>query len=73
MASRAAREHRGQRGAREYGGWGVAEPASAFEAVTRIQLDALRDEVAEIKGRVNGLLWVMVAAVVVDLVKDVVR
>jgi hypothetical protein len=46
---------------------------STFEAVTRAQLDALRADVAELKGRVNGLLWAVTAAVVVELVKMLLR
>ncbi len=49
------------------------ELPSSFEAATRAQLEALREEVRELKGRVNGLLWTVVAAVAVDVAKTLLK
>jgi hypothetical protein len=46
---------------------------SAFEAVTRAQLRALRAEVAELKRRVNGLLWAVTAAVTIEIIKALIK
>jgi hypothetical protein len=43
-------------------------PASAYEAVTRQMVEALADDLREIKGRLNGLLWMVAAAIVIDIV-----
>ena len=43
------------------------DPASAFEAVTRQMVDGLRDDVAEIKGRLDGLLWLLAGAIALDV------
>lgn len=48
-------------------------PASTFEAVTRAHLAALRAEVAELKRRVNGLLWGVTAAVAIEIVKALIK
>ncbi|MCC6630357.1 MAG: hypothetical protein IT340_23490 [Chloroflexi bacterium] len=53
------------------GNW-EREP-STFEAVTRAQLEALRADVAELKTRVNGLLWAVAAAVAIEIVKTLLR
>ena len=44
------------------------DPASAYEAITRQMVDGLREDVAEIKGRLNGLLWLMAGAIAIDIV-----
>jgi len=44
------------------------DPASAYEAITRQIVDGLREDVAEIKGRLNGLLWLMAGAIAIDIV-----
>lgn len=44
------------------------DPASTYEVITRQMVDGLRDDVAEIKGRLNGLLWLMAGAIAIDLV-----
>lgn len=46
---------------------------SPFEAVTRAQLKALRAEVAELKRRVNGLLWAVTAAVTIEIIKALIK
>jgi hypothetical protein len=43
-------------------------PGSAYEAVTRQMVDGVAEDVREIKERLNGLLFVVVGAVVVDVV-----
>lgn len=43
-------------------------PASAYEAVTREMVESLRAELAEIKSRLNGLLFMVAGAIVADLV-----
>jgi hypothetical protein len=42
-------------------------PASAYEAVTRQMVEALADDLREIKGRLNGLLWMVAGAIVIDI------
>lgn len=42
-------------------------PASAYEAVTRQMVEGLVREVGEIKGRLNGLLFMVAGAIVVDV------
>lgn len=46
---------------------GIAPP-SAYEAVTRQMVHSVRDDVAEIKNRVNSLFWLMAGTVAVDVV-----
>jgi len=41
-------------------------PRSVYEIVTRQMLEELRADVAEIKGRVNTLLWLVAGAVLLD-------
>lgn len=43
-------------------------PASAYEAVTREIVESLRSEIAEIKSRLDGLLFMVAGAIVLDLV-----
>jgi hypothetical protein len=43
------------------------EPGSVFEAVTRQMVEDLRREIGEIKARLNGLLFMVAGAVVVDV------
>ncbi len=43
------------------------EPATAYEVVTRQMVEALGSDLREIKGRLNGLLFLVAGAVVVDL------
>lgn len=42
-------------------------PASAYEAVTRQMVEGLAEDLAEIKGRLNGLLWMMASAIAIDV------
>ena len=41
--------------------------ASAYEALTRQMVEALTEELEEIKGRLNGLLFMVAGAIVVDV------
>lgn len=43
-------------------------PSSAYEAVTREMVLALRAEIAEVKSRLNGLLFMVAGGIVLDLV-----
>jgi hypothetical protein len=43
------------------------EPATAYEAVTRQMVEGLRDELREIRSRINGLLFIMVGTVVTEV------
>ena len=42
-------------------------PATAYEAVTRQMVEGLARELGEIKGRLNGLLFMVAGAIVVDV------
>src|SRR5437763_548388 len=42
-------------------------PASAYEAVTRQMVESLRDDLHEIKGRLNGLLFMVAGTVLLDV------
>jgi len=48
-------------------------PQSVYEIVTRRMLEELRDDVNEIKGRVNALLWLMLGALAMEFVMRLVR
>ena len=43
-------------------------PGSAYEAVTRQMVEGLADELKEIRGRLNGLLWMVAGAIFLDVV-----
>ncbi len=43
-------------------------PASAYEALTRQMVERMADDLAEIKGRLNGLLFLVAGAVIIDAV-----
>jgi hypothetical protein len=42
-------------------------PASAYEAVTRQMVESLALDIREIKGRVNGLLFMVAGGVLLDV------
>ncbi len=42
-------------------------PASVYEVITRQMVDSLRDELREIKSRLNTLLFMMIGAIMVEL------
>ncbi len=43
-------------------------PASAYEALTRQMVERMADDLDEIKGRLNGLLFLVTGAVIIDAV-----
>jgi hypothetical protein len=55
-------------------GGGAVEvgPGSVYEAVTRQMVEALAEDLREIKARLDGLLWMVVGAIVVDVALRVV-
>ena len=48
-------------------------PESPFEALLELRLKALEKQVEELRGRVNGLLFAVAAAIVVQLVLGLLR
>jgi hypothetical protein len=44
------------------------EPASAYEVVTRQMVDTLQDELREIRGRINGLIFLLVGMMIGEAV-----
>ena len=48
-------------------------PRSVYEVVTRRMLEDLKEDVSEVKGRVNALLWLVAGAVVLEMVVRLVR
>lgn len=44
-------------------------PGSAYEAMTRARLEDLERAVAELRGRVDALVWAVIAAVVLGAIK----
>ncbi|MCC6703250.1 MAG: hypothetical protein IT334_00150 [Thermomicrobiales bacterium] len=44
------------------------DPASAYEAVTRQMVEGMRDELREIRGRINGLLFLMIGALGIEAI-----
>ena len=42
-------------------------PASVYEAITRQMVESMRDELREIKSRLNTLLFMMIGAIMVEL------
>lgn len=48
-------------------------PGSAFEAVLEERLKSMEKQMAEVRGRVNGLIFLVVGAVIVEIVLRAVR
>lgn len=42
-------------------------PASAFEAITRQMVESLAEDLREIKGRLNSLIFMMVGAILLEI------
>lgn len=42
-------------------------PASTYEAITRMMVERLSEDVREIRNRINGLFWLIAGTVVVDI------
>lgn len=43
-------------------------PATAFEAITRQMVESLSAELREIKSRLNGLIFMMIGAILLEIV-----
>jgi len=43
-------------------------PATAFEAITRHMVESLAEELREIKSRLNGLIFMMIGAILLEIV-----
>lgn len=43
-------------------------PATAFEAITRQMVESLTEELREIKSRLNGLIFMMIGAILLEIV-----
>jgi hypothetical protein len=44
------------------------DPSSAYEALTRQMVEGVREELREIRGRINGLLFLMIGALGVEAI-----
>lgn len=42
-------------------------PASVYEAITRQMVESLAEELREIKGRLNGLIFMMIGTILLDI------
>jgi hypothetical protein len=49
------------------------KPKSVYEMMTRQMLLELKESVGEVKGRVNTLLWLVIGAILLELVMKLVR
>lgn len=43
------------------------EPATAYEALTRQKVDALDDDLAEIKSRVDTIFYLVIGSILIDM------
>ncbi|MEP6775337.1 MAG: hypothetical protein ABJA50_07050 [Chloroflexota bacterium] len=48
-------------------------PRSVYELMTRRMLDEMREDVNDIKGRVNALLWMVAGAVLLEFIVRLVK
>ncbi len=55
------------------GGTNARISAAVFRAATEQRLRSLEREIAEVKGRVNGLIFVVVGAVIAEVLLKLVR
>jgi hypothetical protein len=44
------------------------DPSSTYEALTRQMVEGVREELREIRGRINGLLFLMIGALGVEAI-----
>ncbi len=49
------------------------QPCCAYELVTRQMLEDMRAELAELKARLNGLLFMLAGAILLDVILRLVR
>lgn len=47
-------------------------PATAFEAITRQMVESMAEELREIKGRLNSLIFMMIGAIILEIVTRVI-
>ena len=43
-------------------------PGTAYEVVTRTKLEDLANDVKEIRGRIDGIFWLVAASIIVQIV-----
>jgi len=48
------------------------EPSSAYEVVTRQMVDGLRDDLQEIRGRINGLIFLVAGTAIAEVVTRII-
>ena len=48
-------------------------PKSVYEMITRRMLEELKEDLGEVKGRVNALLWLVAGATVLELLMRIVK
>jgi len=48
------------------------EPVSAYEVVTRQMVDGLRDDLQEIRGRINGLIFLVAGTAIAEVVTRII-
>lgn len=48
-------------------------PHSVYEVVTRQMLEQVKADIAEVKGRVNALIWTVTGAMLLELVMRVLK
>jgi hypothetical protein len=49
------------------------KPKSVYEVVTRQMLEQVKADVSEVKSRVNTLIWLVIGAMMIELVMRVVK
>ncbi|MBF6612096.1 MAG: hypothetical protein IVW55_03120 [Chloroflexi bacterium] len=59
--------------AEKRGGAVDERPKSVYEMMTRQMLVELKEDVSEVKGRVNTLLWLVIGAMLVELLMRLVK
>lgn len=45
------------------------DPKSTYEVITREKVEHIADELKEIRFRVNGIFWVVIGSVLMDMAK----
>ncbi len=44
-------------------------PGNAYEVVTRTKVEELADDVKEIRGRIDGIFWLIAGSIVVEVLQ----
>jgi hypothetical protein len=76
LSSEATYDHEGRAASPSHleGGEPVDDrPRSVYELMTRRMLDEMREDVNDIKGRVNALLWMVAGAVLLEFIVRLVK